>query len=78
MEIKQNSLHIKKKTRKKRDLCPVCDYNHYFNTKCTQRIGVLDEQKDIISWICPKCSSEFDLNNNILYIYGENSAQGEA
>ena len=55
MEIKQNSLHIKKKTRKKRDLCPVCDYNLYFNTKCTQRIGVLDEQKDIISWICPKC-----------------------
>ena len=43
-----------------------------------QRIGVLDESKDIVGWICPECASEFDLNNNIMYIYGEDSAQGEA
>ena len=55
------------------------DYaNLKFNANFTQRIGVLDGTKDIIGWICPECSSEFDLNNNIVYIYGENSAQGEA
>ena len=82
METKQNSLPTKKnkevKQKKSKDLCPVCDYNLYFNSKYTQRIGVLDETKDIVGWICPECSSEFDLENNILYIYGENSTQGIA
>ena len=78
METKQNSLLTKKKKAKPKDLCPVCDYNLYLNAKFTQRIGVLDGTKDIIGWICPECSSEFDLNNNILYIYGEDSVQGEA
>ena len=79
MVAKQSSSHIKKsKSIVKNDLCPVCDYDLHFNTKYTQRIGVLDRTKDIVGWICPECSSEFDLNNNILYIYGENSAQGEA
>ena len=85
METKHNSLPTKKKNPKieenleeEKDLCPVCDYNLYLNTKFTQRIGVLDEAKDIVGWICPECASEFDLNNNIMYIYGEDSAQGEA
>ena len=79
METKQSSLPIKKNRRvTKKDLCPVCDFNLYFNSKITQRIGVLDGTKDIIGWICPECSSEFDLNNNILYIYGEKSTQGIA
>ena len=75
---KQNLLHTKKRRAKKSDLCPVCDYNLYLNTKFTQRIGILDGTKDIIGWVCPECESEFDLSNNILYIYGENSVQGEA
>jgi len=78
METKQSLSHTKKKPSKSTDLCPVCDYNLYFNSKLTQRIGVLDGTKDIVGWICPECSSEFDLSNNILYIYGENSMQGEA
>ena len=78
MGTKQNSLLTKKKKGKTKDLCPVCDYNLYLNTKFTQRIGVLDGTRDIVGWICPECSSEFDLNNNILYIYGEDSVQGEA
>ena len=79
METKQSSLPTKKnKGIKKKDLCPVCDYNLYFNSKLSQRIGILDDTKDIVGWICPECSSEFDLNNNILYIYGENSTQGIA
>ena len=79
METKQSSLPTKKTKRlKKKDLCPVCDFNLYFNSKVTQRIGVMDSTKDIVGWICPDCSSEFDLNDNILYIYGENSTQGIA
>ena len=79
MEKKQSSLHTKKsKVMQKQDLCPVCDFNLYFNSKYTQRIGVLDGTKDVIGWICPECASEFDKNNNILYIYGEDSIQGDA
>ena len=79
MVAKQSSSHIKKnKSHLKKDLCPVCDYDLKFNSNFTQRIGVLDGTKDIVGWICPECSSEFDLNNNILYIYGENSIQGKA
>ncbi len=79
METKHKSSHTKKSEKiVDKDLCPVCDYNLYFNSNYTQRIGVLDGTKDIIGWICPECSSEFDLDNNILYIYGENSTQGMA
>ena len=43
METKQNSLPTKKnKSITKKDLCPVCDYDLYFNSNYTQRIGVLD------------------------------------
>ena len=79
MATKQSSSPTKKtKEVIKKDLCPVCDYNLYFNTTYTQRIGVLDGTKDVVGWICADSSSEFDLDNNILYIYGENSIQGEA
>ena len=79
METKQNlSLTKKNKAEQEKDPCPVCDYNLYFNSKVTQRIGVMDSTKDIVGWICPDCSSEFDLNDNILYIYGEDSTQGIA
>ena len=80
MVEKLKSLHIKKREIKgnDKDLCPVCDYNLHFSSTFTQRIGILDKTKDIVGWICPKCDSEFDLKNNIVYIYGENSSQGEA
>ena len=67
-----------KKKKNEEDLCPVCDFNLYFNNNYTQRIGVLDGTKDVIGWICPECASEFDKNNNLLYIYGEDSIQGDA
>ena len=76
METKLNSLHIRK--RKGKDLCPVCDYNLYFNKEYTKRIGLLDKDKEITGWMCPKCNSEFDFNNKIVYIYGEKYARGEA
>ena len=76
MVAKQSSSHIKKS--KPQDLCKICDSNLYYNKKVTKRIGLLDVHREITGWICPKCNSEFDLEDNIVYIYGENSAQGEA
>ena len=78
MVAKQNLLHIKRRKTKKKDPCPICNYNLFLNSKFTQRIGLLDKGKDVIGWICPKCDSEFDLKDNIVYIYGENSIQGKA
>tara|TARA_X000001388_G_scaffold60310_1_gene45658 strand:- start:2580 stop:2789 length:210 start_codon:yes stop_codon:yes gene_type:complete len=69
-------LHTKRKNPK--DLCPVCDKNLYLNSDYTKKIGLLNSEKKVTGWICPTCNSEFDLNNNIVYIYGENYEQGEA
>ncbi len=76
MAEKQSSLHTKRKNPK--DLCPVCDKNLYLNSDYTKKIGLLNSEKKVTGWICPTCNSEFDLNNNIVYIYGENYEQGEA
>ena len=76
MVAKQSSSHIKKS--KPQDLCKICDSNLYYDKKVTKRIGLLDAHREITGWICPQCSSEFDLNDNIVYIYGENSIQGKA
>ena len=76
MAAKQNLLRTKKK--KPKDLCPICDKNLYLNSDFTQRIGLIDSEREVTGWICPECSSEFDLNDNIVYIYGENSIQGKA
>ena len=77
VEAKQSSSDTKKKSRDK-DACLVCDYDLYFNSKVTQRIGIINVERDVVGWICPECNSEFDLDDNIVYIYGENSAQGKA
>ena len=76
MAAKQSSLRTKKRSPK--DLCPICDKNLYLNKDFTKRIGLIDSDKCVTGWICPKCNSEFDLNDNIVYIYGENSIQGKA
>ena len=76
MAAKQSSLRTKKK--KPKDLCPICDKNLYLNSDFTQRIGLIDSEREVTGWICPECSSEIDLNDNIEYIYGENSIQGKA
>ena len=76
MVAKQSSLHTKRSEHK--DLCPICDKNLYLNSDFTKRIGLIDSDREGTGWICPECSSEFDLNDNIVYIYGENSIQGKA
>tara|TARA_R100001594_G_scaffold87585_1_gene121902 strand:+ start:904 stop:1155 length:252 start_codon:yes stop_codon:yes gene_type:complete len=83
MKEKQNSLKTihKKRTNlleKEKDLCIVCDCDLYYNDKYTRRIGVLDANNEVCEWRCPDCNSEFDFNDNILYIYGQNSIKGKA
>ena len=81
MEKKQNSLHIKKKKIKRRDPCPVCGKELYYNSRYSQRVGLFDVdslKQHIIGWELPHCSSEFDINDNIMYIYGQDYVQGKS
>ena len=77
MEAKQSSSVIKKKNRAK-DPCPICDLDLYYDSNVTQRIGIINVKRKVLGWICPECDSEFDLDDNIVYIYGEDSIQGKA
>ena len=79
-KVKQSLSHIKKKTKIK-DPCPICDGELYHNRYYSKRIGLFDmnsSNHDIIGWACPKCDSEFDNKDNIMYIYGENFNSGKA
>ena len=77
---KPKYLHIKKKSdiSDKIDPCPVCEANLYYDEHCSKRIGVIEKNGDIESWKCPICDSEFDLDDNILYIYGSEIEGGQA
>ena len=75
----KKSLRTPKRTSKhKRDICPICRKDLYFNEVLTQRIGIMDRNGHVNEWKCPFCESEFDLDNNILYIYGSESDSGIA
>ena len=77
---KLSSLHIRKKTKTK-DPCPVCDRDLYHNKYYSKRIGLFDvntPDHEVIGWACPKCKTEFDIKDNIMYIYGEDFEAGKA
>ena len=38
----------------------------------------MDSNGEVNEWKCPFCNSEFDLDNNVLYIYGSESDSGLA
>ena len=70
-------LHTQRgKNREENDKCPVCNRGLYFNEVVSQKIGIVDSDGDVYEWKCPFCYSEFDLENNILYIYGSESDSG--
>ena len=76
----RNLSHTKKKTRTK-DPCQICDKELYYNKYYSKRVGLFDvntPEHDVIGWSCPKCKSEFDNDDNIMYNYGENFEGGEA
>ena len=79
MEKQRQSLSHTRKKKKIKDPCPICERELYHNKYYSKRIGLFDvntEDHDIIGWACPRCKSEFDNNDNIMYIYGEDSIQG--
>ena len=75
--VTRQSLSRTKKSKLK-DLCPICDKDLHLNSSFTKRIGLIDKDREVTGWICPECDSEFDLNDNIVYIYVEDSIQGKA
>jgi len=75
---KKYSRTQKEKTNSGQDLCPVCRKDLYHDEIVSKRIGIIDDNGSINEWKCPFCESEFDLDNNILYIYGSDSASGVA
>jgi len=77
---KQSLSPIRKKTKIK-DPCPVCGVELYHNKYYSKRVGLFDvnsPKHDVIGWACHKCNSEFDNNDNLMYIYGENFKGGKA
>ena len=75
---KKYSRTLRERKNLKDDTCPVCSKNLYYNDIATQRIGIIDSNGDVNEWKCPFCNSEFDLDNNLLYIYGSESDSGLA
>ena len=83
MKEKQNSLRTNPKDKAELienevDACEICDGDLYYNEKYTKRVGMLDSGNKVCGWMCPHCKSEFDFDNKILYIYGQNSVKGDA
>tara|TARA_R100000700_G_scaffold30521_1_gene37521 strand:- start:6738 stop:6857 length:120 start_codon:yes stop_codon:yes gene_type:complete len=39
---------------------------------------MMESDGEVNSWKCPFCESEFDLDDNILYIYGSENVKGLA
>ena len=60
------------------DLCLVCEEDLYFDEIASKRIGMLDKDGFINEWKCPYCHSEFDIDNNLKYIYGSEIEGGNA
>ena len=78
MEKKQLCSHMQKK-KKKSDNCPVCEVNLYYDSEITQRVGLLaDDDYTIEGWMCPHCTSQFDMKDNLIYISPINISIGRA
>jgi hypothetical protein len=77
-ETKQNLLDTKSHPVKNNEICEVCDYDLHLNSDFSKKVGILGPNKKIIGWMCPKCNTEFDYKDRIMYIYGEDFEHGEA
>ncbi len=76
----QNLSPMQKKSQKKKvvDPCPICSKELYLDEQFTQRVGLLGDYDDVIGWLCPHCSSEFDTDNHLTKFLGEDGMRGEA
>jgi RNase P subunit RPR2 len=59
---------INKKVSKKpkKDPCTVCDRNLYYNSDFSRRVGLVDDDNEILGWMCPFCGSEFTEDNELV------------
>ena len=82
MESQRLSLMQKKtKTTERKkvvDPCPICDKELHLNHEFTQRVGLLDRFDEVVGWLCPHCSSEFDVEDHLIKFLGESNIRGEA
>ena len=68
---------LSNKVKDKVDLCIVCEEDLYYDELASKRIGMLDADGFINEWKCPYCHSEFDIDNNLQYIYGSEIEGGK-
>ena len=69
------------KTTKKiviKDPCKACNGELYMDDKYTSRIGLLDEDEEILGWKCPHCGSEFDLEGELTQFFDYTGTIGKA
>ena len=68
----------KSKKAKIADPCPICNNELYLNEEFTQRVGLLGNYDEVVGWLCPHCSSEFDIDDHLTKFLGECGMRGEA
>ena len=59
-------IHKKIKSKSKKDPCEVCDKNLYYNADFSKRIGLVDDDCNVLGWMCPNCGSEFTEDNKLM------------
>ena len=80
MGEKQSLSHTrKKKSSKVIDPCPICEEELYHNEYYSKRVGLIDTNNGkLLGWMCSKCNSEFDNEDKVQYIYGQDYDTGKA
>jgi hypothetical protein len=78
MVEKQNLSAIKKKNSIIQDLCPACEKNLYLNGDISKRIGIVDDDDDVVGWLCPYCRTQFDFDEKVVNLMGGEEIRGEA
>ena len=78
MVEKQYLSDTKKKNRLIQDLCPACEKNLYLNGDISKRIGIVDDDDDVIGWLCPYCRTQFDFDERVVKLMANEEIRGEA
>jgi len=73
----QSHMQQKKKLANSDDICPICKESLYLDSEYTQRVGLIDDDEEVIGWMCPHCEASFDNNDKLTGIQGMDE-MGEA
>jgi len=77
MVEKQNLSVTRTKKSKIKDNCPVCEKDLYLNNDISKRVGLVDESDKVIGWLCPYCNTEFNFDDKVIFIMGNEHIRGE-